>query len=301
MSARLLITGGGGFTGRHACEHFIRRGVQVVPAVRRKSGLAHEVICDLSRAEETSALLGEVRPDFVLHLAGRNAVPDSWADPAGHLETNLMSTVYVLEAVRRHVPQARVLVVGSMLASPLGGKPEPPHPYALSKSFQRAASLAWGHLYQLKLCVAQPSNLIGPGNSAGLCGLIGRRIAALEKGGDPTPFRLSSRTETRDFLDVRDAVNAYETILLHGVTGHTYAVASGLSRSLGDIADGFTALAKVPLPFEVSSPAAGADSNPGAARPVLEIDTASLRQLGWSPQIPLAQSLTDILNYYRHH
>lgn len=260
--------------------------------------LADQVVYgDLNDAGQANEALAAAMPDYVLHLAGLNAAGPSWNDPAAVLRTNVMGTVHLLEAVRR-LPggeRRRVLVAGSMLRFPLPGNgepPAPPHPYSLSKTMQVLAAQSWAVLYGLGVVVAEPSNLIGPGRSAGLCALIARYAAAAERAAaeslpPPEPMRLSSRTERRDLLDVRDAMRAYELLLLQGESGRVYPVASGWMRPLGELADAFAMLASCPLHWSVS----------GSEAPSPEpSDTAAIRALGWSPRIPLEQSLRDTLD-----
>ncbi|MFC4810910.1 NAD-dependent epimerase/dehydratase family protein [Paenibacillus sp. GCM10023250] len=311
---RLLVTGAGGFCGEHACRHFAALGWRVAAAVRRLPeagapewawlGAAEAVLaCDLASRAETEALVARAEPDYVLHLAGANAVGTSWSDPAVVLQSNVMGTVHLLEGVRRRGKPCRTLVAGSLLRFPTAvpGEPDgaggdgagakPQHPYALSKTMQVLVARSWASLFGLEVLVAEPSNLIGPGRSGGLCGLLARYAAGAERaaadgGPAPAPFRFSSRTERRDLLDVRDAAAAYETLLRAGESGRAYAVASGVMRTLGEIADVFGELARVPLPW------AFGDSDAASPAPA---DPAAVAALGWAPRHDLRTSLRDAL------
>ena len=79
---KVLITGASGFTGRHAVSYFREVGAVVAAVVRRpdvysfgKGAQVH--VCDLNDKQQVRHLIGEVQPDYVLHLAGKNSVPDS--------------------------------------------------------------------------------------------------------------------------------------------------------------------------------------------------------------------------------
>lgn len=306
----LLVTGAGGFCGEHACAYFVQQGYQVTGTLRPHSashvtlpaveGLQY-VACDLTNPHEVGQLIARTQPTHVLHFAGVNAVGPSWTDPADTLSSNLMSTVRLMEAVRRMSAQGRacrIIVAGSMLRFPLPTmeeRPEPPHPYSFSKTLQVLAARSWVSLYGMDILVAEPSNLIGPGRSKGIAALLANYAAkaelAAERGeAPPAPFRLSSRTEQRDLLDVRDAIRAYEILLQHGVSGEVYPIASGVMVTLGELADQVAALAASPLDWEV-----GQSDAPSPA----PVDTAALAALGWKPQIPLAQSLADTLTQMR--
>lgn len=310
---RLLVTGGGGFCGEHACRYYTAAGWDVIAVVRSMPAIcegdalgeaAAVEVCDLTSGAETEAMVRRARPDYVLHLAGMNAVPASWSDPAAVMESNVMGTVQLLEAVRRlghtRSKHCRIVVAGSMLRCMLGEVENglaPPHPYSLSKAMQVVTARSWAAFYGMDIIVAEPSNLIGPGRSTGLCALIARYAAELESssssasgGGLPEPFRLSSRSEKRDLLDVRDAMRAYELLLLHGKSGAVYPVASGTMRTLGELADTFDGLAICSLQWAVG------DSQAVSPQP---IDASAVKALGWSPLYSLEQSVLDTLDEAR--
>lgn len=328
---RLLVTGAGGFSGEHVCRHFFSRGWRVTAAVRRipASGSASwawlgdvddVIACDLSSRSETAGMVKLANPDCVVHLAGANAVGASWSDPAAVMQSNVMGTIHVLEGVRALGSACRVLVAGSMLRFPLasvsGDGAAPPHPYSLSKTMQVLVAQSWASLFAMDVLVAEPSNLIGPGGSGGLSGLLARYTAqaerafalegaggagvagakgeagapAVEGAAEFAPFRLSSRTESRDLLDVRDAAAAYETLLLAGERGRVYPVASGKMRTLGELADLYEELAACPLNWEVGTSTA---MSPAPA------DNAATLALGWSPRYSLRRSIADALAHAR--
>src|SRR5690606_9791896 len=128
----------------------------------------------------------------------------------------------------------------------------------------------------------------GPGASGGLCGLLANHISLWEIGLIDQPFRFSSLTEKRDYLDVRDAVAAYEKILLHGESGALYRFGSGNVRSIGEVLTTFTDAVGDVFPY-VDAQQPPRDPDP----PVLSLESVS--RLGWQPLIPFSQSVQDIL------
>lgn len=294
---RILILGANGFTGRHACQYFAAAGYEVYASVRHltkgmKYGTA--VVCDLLRKEQVKRIVTEIAPDYVLHVAGHNSVPDSWVNPIAAVETNLLGSLYLLDALRSF-PTTRVLIVGSKLKVQFAASQpaHAAHPYGLSKTLQQLAVQSWGQWFQQQIMVAEPSNLIGPGHSTGICALLGRRIAAIECRKSQEPFRFSSLNELRDFVDVRDAVRAYEYILLKGEAGITYPIESGVLRSLGEVLQTFQQETRFKIPIMVSG------QTQGGANTSQPVDHSLLRQLGWSPSIPFATSVHEIMMYYR--
>lgn len=310
---RLLITGAGGFCGEHACRYFAAQGMQVTAVVRKRYPSQARVedsyrlawpssvegrLCELTDRGQVQKLVNSVKPDYVLHLAGLNAVGPSWEMPLNFLETNAMATAYLLEAIRIAGCSSRVLVAGSMLGFKLprsNRAPKPAHPYGMSKTLQALLAQCWGELYGIEVMVGVPSNLVGPGRSTGLYSLLADYAIACERShlaGDrpPAPFRLSSRSERRDFLDVRDAMAAYETMMEKGAPGGVYPIASGKLVTLGETADLFAELSLSPLQFEVG------DSKAPSPAPA---DPSQLQALGWRPRIKLKDTVRDLLLHRR--
>ncbi|WP_167747041.1 NAD-dependent epimerase/dehydratase family protein [Cohnella luojiensis] len=296
---RVMITGAGGFTGRHACRCYADEGWEVTAVVSPNGGSGEEITasqvisCDLRDGEAVVRLCRETKPDAVLHLAGRNAVDFSWRHPALTLSANLMSTVHLLEGIRAE-GVCSVLIVGSMLRNDPSDLPRSSHPYAFSKTLQMTAARAWRHWYGLPIVIVEPSNLIGPGGSGGLCGRLARWAAEMEEereGAGREPFFLSSLHESRDFLDVRDAVAAYERLLSEGTPGEVYALESGIFRTLEDVKNAFDAASTTELPWRIGV----SEASCPAPR-----DCDPIRQLGWQPSIPFQDSIRDAFNDERN-
>ncbi|AZK48357.1 NAD-dependent epimerase/dehydratase family protein [Paenibacillus lentus] len=301
-SSVILITGAGGFTGRHACRKLAEKGYRVAAVVRTRASLeamppisgVDYYVCDMNKPGQVQEVVQRVTPRYVLHLAGKNSVSESWANPVLYAESNIMATVHLLSALRRY-KEVMILIAGSRLKFDLSLPVEPTHPYGLSKSIQEIVALAWGKLFQQRIILAEPSNLVGPGPSTGICSLLARHIAALERGEAKQSFRLSSAQATRDFLDVRDAVDAYELLLHQGVPGEVYPVCSGVERSLGEVCKSFISLARVECPFDEGTRGKHADELSAASI----VQPEALMKLGWSPSIAWETSVGDILQYFR--
>ncbi|MUG44091.1 NAD-dependent epimerase/dehydratase family protein [Paenibacillus woosongensis] len=299
----VLVTGAAGFTGQHACKRLAEKGYRVAAIVRSHSSLkklplidhVDYHVCDLKGQADICELVQRVSPHYVLHLAGKNSVPESWANPILYMESNILGTIHLLNALRQR-ERIPILIAGSRLKFDLSFPVEPTHPYGLSKSIQEVISLAWGELFHQHVILAEPCNLVGPGPSTGICSLLAGYIAALERG-EPRPrFRLSSASATRDFLDVRDAVDAYELLLRRGSSGTVYPVCSGVERRLGDVCQSFINLAETECPLEENVNEEAAEGMPERAA---LIQPELLNRMGWSPAIPWGTSVSDILQYYR--
>jgi len=292
----ILITGASGFTGGHACRYFAGKGLQVA-AVVRKIPLGHVpegityYACDLLNKQGLEKLVQSIAPDYVLHLGGKNSVPESWENPLLYMETNVLPTIYLLNSLRS-LPSCRIVIAGSMAVFPLAPPFQPPHPYSLSKSMQKAAALSWEVLFGQAVILAEPSNLIGPGPSTGFCALLARHIAACEHEGKTASFKISSRNARRDFLDVRDAVKAYDLLLKKGTPGHTVTISSGTRHTLEKIALSMMNIAGSKAPLEWG------DEPDSSVSPELQPPGEGMAELGWKPEIPLETSLHDVLRHF---
>lgn len=291
----ILITGANGFTGQHACTYFATAGYTVYAVVRKPTTFSHEniqmVLCDLSDWESIQTVIQTTQPNFALHLAGQNAVQVSWENPIDTLVANVMYTAYLLDAIRTQTNKCRTVIAGSILQSNPAVPSSFLHPYSLSKTMQALYAEVYATLFELDVIIAKPSNLIGPGHSTGVCSILANKVAKMERGKEEKIIAVHNLLVERDFLDVRDAVKAYETLLLKGKSKKIYEINSGKTRSLNDIIHLFKQLATVD--FEVKAELEQREK-------LIEINSLPLKKLGWEPKILFEQSLADILQYQRN-
>jgi len=292
MKPVILITGASGFTGEHACRHFQALGMRVFAVSRSPyATLSADIVrsCDVTDPRSVQQVVTAASPDYVLHLAGMNDVRSSWKDPLACMEVNVTGTLHLLSSLTSLDRKPRVLIVSSALSfDPADEPPRPSHPYALSKTLQTLTARAWSHMFDIPVMAAEPSNLIGPGTSTGLCGLLADYIVRWERGSADDPFQVSSLTERRNYLDVRDAVTAYERILLQGTPGTLYRFGSQELRSIGEVLSSFESALGKPFPY-TNLHASPRDPDPSLPSPV------QMAHIGWTPRIPFARSIRDIL------
>ncbi|PAF19068.1 NAD-dependent epimerase/dehydratase family protein [Terribacillus saccharophilus] len=293
MSKRILITGASGFTGRHAVQHFLDKG-NTVDAVIRNTKLdmnqeaLHTHSLDLSDKAAVHKLMGDTKPDYVLHLAGENSVPASWETPFKSWQANVDSTLHLVEAVRALGLSARVVIAGSVLQDELSSAASPTHPYSLTKTMQTTVGLAWHNLFQVDVMIAKPSNIIGPGVSNGVCTLFAKQLRKLQESGKKD-FQIGNAAVTRDFIDVRDLVTAYETLFLEGTAGETYEITSGRWVSLGEILSLLRQVSS--FDFTIQS------ETEEAMETKLPMKSEKIRALTWVPNRSLETSLADVWEY----
>lgn len=318
---RVLITGINGFVGGHLAEYLLAAGGWEVWGMARSPMLAlpsltaqvQVVQADLLDRAATFAAIRSVAPDAIIHLAGQAFVPESFRDPATTLQTNLLGALHIfLALIDAHLTRTRVLVVGTneeygqirpadlpvTEQTPL----RPTSPYGVSKVAQSLLTLQYHLSHGLDLIRVRPFTHIGPRqNERFVTAAFARQIARIERDLQPPILSVGNLTARRDFTDVRDMVRAYALLLQHGVAGAVYNVGSGQSITIQAILDLLLAQSNVPIEVQ---------PDPNLMRPIdiplVYGDCAALYACtGWTPQIPLEQTLNDILTYWRgvvrHH
>jgi GDP-4-dehydro-6-deoxy-D-mannose reductase len=294
---RALVTGGHGFVGRWLVSHLEEQGADV-------TATGEEV--DVTDADKVRDFVADLAPDAVFHLAGQASVGRSWDAPSRTFAVNALGTLHVLDAARRLAPAPRVLVVSS--AEVYGAvtpdelplredtPPRPVSPYAASKAAAEVIAQQAARGYGLRVVIARPFNHIGPGQSpAFVVAALAKRIVDAQRDG-ATKIEMGNPTARRDLTDVRDVVRAYALLIDHGEPGEVYNVATGQDVRIGDLAEMLVAAAGGGI--EVVTDAV--DARP-ADVPVLRGDPSKLRAAtGWTPQVPLEQTLGDVLEAARH-
>lgn len=308
---RTLITGMTGFVGRHLVQSLLRTGREVhgtllttATEVPPEGTYGHSV--DITDPGAMAALLDRVRPDAIFHLAGAASVGQSFSDPAGTWHVNVEGTRGVLEAVRRSAPASRVVVALSgeeYGRVPLDELPvtedtplNPLSPYAESKVAADHLCAEYQREHGLAVLRLRAFNQLGPGQDPRfVLPSICKQVADAEMAGDAVcRLSLGNIDTRRDFLDVRDVVDAYLLLIERGDPARPYVAGTGRSLSISDLVDIVVAEARVPVEvaFDPSRIREG-------EQPDLYAEPRALRELGWAPRIPVERSVRDTLDYWR--
>jgi GDP-4-dehydro-6-deoxy-D-mannose reductase len=308
---KVLITGSSGFIGRYLAASALERGHEVTGtylgtselAVLNEStkGVRWEQM-DIQDRPAVDRIVDQIRPDAVFHLAAQAYALKAWADPADTFRTNVLGTIYLYEALRRHRPSAGALIAAS--GAQYGIPPRLPisedfqlnatNPYGVSKGCQDMLSYQYHLNFDLRILRARLFGTTGPGKTGDAMNDFARQVAQLERAGHGGQIHVGNLDTLRDVSDVRDTIRALWTIFEHGDPKQPVNVAAGQSYSIRDIAGTLIRLARVPIELV---------PDPKLMRPTDELDNRAdvsrLRALGHQPKYPLDRTISDALDYWR--
>ncbi len=298
---RALVTGADGFVGKYLVEALNERGYEVTAAGGPR-GRDDMLRIDLANSDTLEHALAVANPDVVFHLAGQPFVPRAIEKPLEAFAVNAMGTVRLIEAIRtkRSGNFPRIVLAGS--ASVYGRAAEsknplhedhpisPVDPYGASKAGAECAAMASWCSYGIPVMIARSFNHIGPGQSADfVVPSFAKQLARIKAGAEKPVMYVGDLTTERDFLDVRDVVEAYIALAENGDPGEIYNVCSGVPMRIQDILRLLIQIADVPLEVrEDPARMRGSDLR------TFYGDNAKVCALGWAPKIPLGRSLREI-------
>jgi UDP-glucose 4-epimerase len=170
---RVLVTGGGGFIGRHLIQRLVSLGSRVVSLGGNRNDMelvpgAHYIFGDISR--DTLETVDFV-PEMVFHLAGGASVAASVADPPDDFLKTVFSTVLLLDFLRRHWPGAQLVYVSSAAIYGEAAHKKASHdlaclpisPYGVHKRQVEFLLLDYARMYQTRSIILRPFSVYGPG------------------------------------------------------------------------------------------------------------------------------------------
>ena len=311
---RVLITGAEGFVGRHLIVALTaladKPDIVACTFGERGSSLldASEVSLDVTDAERTLVVIEAEQPTHVMHLAGISAVSRANWDLRKTWDVNTQGTLNVALAIKEAAPTCRLLFCSSAQVyggSFRSGKPlaedaslDPENIYASSKA---AADLLISQMAKdgLRAIRLRPFNHTGPGQPPEfVVPSFAAQIAAIERGEQEPVIRVGNLSIRREFLDVRDVVDAYVRAIQRFDSlpnGAVFNIASGKAISVDAILEMLLTMSTKEI-----------EVMPDAERirphdtPVMLGDAEAARgALEWWPRRGVEDTLKSVLDYYR--
>jgi len=305
---RILVTGVNGFVGQHLAKELADNGMQVMgiggpQGASEQSEFVQEYhVVDLMDKAAVEAI------DFsdisgVVHLAGMAAVGPSFDTPLQYIQTNIGMEINLFEAahIQGHHPKFVVISSGSLYDSkaqlPITETSPvlPSSPYAVSKLGQEQMA-EYYRTRGFEVVIARPFNHIGPGQGPGFIVPDLTKQAVEFENIDLDKISVGNLDAKRDYTDVRDIVRAYRLLLGKGVSGETYNICTGTSRSGHELLE--LILSTVDVHPEITQ-------DPSKMRPS---DTPDIygshdkltKDTGWEPTIDITTTIQDVVTDWRN-
>lgn len=272
---KILITGGCGFLGSNLAEYAIKNSHDVVlfDSLRREGSVKNLqwlkgiggfkfIHGDIRSCEEVSSLINNFKPQTIFHLAGQVAMTTSISSPRTDFEINALGSINLLEAVRKHTPNAVVIysstnkVYGDLdqysyrasktryicVDKPKGFDESTPlefhSPYGCSKGATDQYMLDYARIFGLKTVVFRHSSMYGGRQFAthdqGWVGWFCQKALEQKQGGKK-PFTISGDgKQVRDVLHSEDMQRLYFSAVknIAKARGKAFNVGGGIKNSL---------------------------------------------------------------------
>jgi UDP-glucose 4-epimerase len=315
LAKKILITGGAGFIGSHLCEKCVSKGYIVVCLDDFSNGSLGNVRTLLNH-KGFKLINGDIRDfgllekivssgiDTIISLAAQIHVDRSIIEPRETYETNVLGTLNVLELARRYDVNNVVYASSSEVYGPAQYVPmdekhplNPPHPYGASKLAADRMCHGYIQTYGLNICTVRLFNTYGPRQKdtgyGGAISIFAKRVL-----GDRPPIIYGDGKQSRDYLYIDDAVNAYERILdFPKPINEPVNFGTGKDVTIVSIANKIIALLgkkRKLRPVHVSP-------RPGEVSRLVADNTKAKKLLGWTPKYSFDEGLAKFVDWYANY
>jgi UDP-glucose 4-epimerase len=299
---RAIVTGGAGFIGSHAVDALVARGDDVVVLDDLSSGRIENVNeavrlveGDVRDSAAVEAAFTDASPDVCFHLAAQIDIRVSVTRPDFDADVNIVGTIHVLEAARRHGAQLVFASTGGAIYGECERPADedaprrPIAPYGTSKLAAEEYLATYNRLHESGHVALRYGNVYGPRQDphgeAGVVAIFFGRLARGEK------LRIfGDGRQTRDYVYVQDVVAA--TL---GAAGHKgiFNVGTGIETSVLELADACRRAAGIEAANEFAPARLGE-----LGRSVLDPARAE-REIGFRPETPLDEGLAATWDFFR--
>jgi GDP-mannose 4,6-dehydratase len=321
---KVFITGITGFVGSHLADYILEHHpeVTIVGLARWRSPteninhLLDKITLlygDLTDIPSIKTILEKEKPDVIFHLAAQSYVPYSFSAPITTLETNIIGTCNLLEAVKElKIHHGYDPVIHICSSSEVYGQVKedevpiresnpfrPASPYAVSKVGEDMLAQQYWLSWKVKTIRTRMFTHTGPRRgSVFAMSNFAKQVALIEQGSIPPVVKVGNLESIRTFTDVRDAVRAYWLLVTKCPPGEVYNIGGNETMTIGDALKKLLALSTVKnIKVEVDKE---------RLRPsdvTLQIPSTEkfYKQTGWKPEIKFETTMRDLLNYWRDY
>ena len=307
MTHTALVTGGAGFIGSHIVDQFLQAGYQVAVIDSLKNGKTANVNpharfyeADIRDAQALERIFAAEQPEVISHQAALADVRDSQKQPDVYAEVNVIGTIRLLEAARKHGTRKFIMastggaIYGEQAAHAIptteGANAQPIDPYGVSKLAAEHYMRSYKLIHGLDYCALRYGNVYGPRqNNEGEAGVIAIFTTRLLRGEPVTIY--GDGLQQRDFVFVGDVARASVAAAARG--SGIYNIGTGVVTDINTV---FRVLARE---TNYTLPETHGPAKPGEVRvSCINADKAG-GELGWKPSVPIDDGLRQTVDYFR--
>jgi GDPmannose 4,6-dehydratase len=325
MSNNCLITGFTGMVGSHLADYLLdNTDWEIYGLLRWNEDLnnvshltrrinnkdrVHLIYGDINDSASLINAINTSKPDYVFHLAAQSYPKTSFDSPIETLQTNIIGTANLLECLKNSDKDPVIHICAS--SEVFGRVPKeflpihedvtfhPASPYAISKVGTDLLGRFYGEAYGMKVMTTRMFTHTGPRRGDVFAeSTFAKQIAMIEAKLIPPVIKVGNLESMRTWSDVRDAVRAYyKLVTVNPTPGEYYNIGGSFSCTVGEMLEYLLSLSTV-RDIKV-------ETDPERQRPIdadLQVpDTSKFENhTGWSPQIKFEETMSDLLNYWRH-
>lgn len=313
---RILITGISGFVGTHFIDYLesnkIRSTVLGIdigncPIDSAKYKYVKIIFrkIDISEKEKIEQIIYNFSPDYLLHLASFSSVAYSWENPIESFQNNTNIFLGICDVIRKKQLTTRILSIGS--SEEYGNAKKkyiplkehyptvPISPYAVARLAQEMISKVFVTGYDLNIIMTRSFNHIGPNQRPNfVVSSFAKQLCMIKLNGGKGIIETGDISITRDFLDVRDVVDAYYKLLIFGKVGEVYNVCSGNGITLSDILRKMVEILEIDIDIRINKKLIRPNEN----KVIVGCPNKLKEVINWKMEYSIEQSLIDIINYW---
>lgn len=319
---RVLVTGAGGMVGSHMVELLYNRGDEVIGIWHKNKKNIEQITfpikfaqCDLRYAQGIDELIMDFLPDQIYHLAAQSYPTVSWVSPTETIDVNINSTINIYEAIkkaRKYVDENYDPIVVVACSSAEYGETlnqmqgngeiyvkenaqlQPLHPYGVSKVGQDLISFQYFMNDHIRCIRARIFNSTGTRKVNDVTSDFTKRAIIAEKS-KIWNLRVGNLDTRRAIMDQRDLVKALMLLAERGNAGDVYNISSEYVYQMKDIVTMIENQIGHKLEINVDESLIRSTDEK-----IIVGDVTKLKKdTGWSQDIKMEQTISDMLDYWR--